>query len=362
METEVNILIVDDVEENIISLKDMIEDKDRNIYTATNGTEALRMNQNYDFDLIMCDVRMPEMDGFKFLNLLRLNPDKKNIPFIFITAYDKERQFEHKGYTGGAVDYLVKPLDVDITRAKVDVFVELARKKNELKSKNEELQDLYKMKRDFMETLAIDMRGPLSMIQLYTEFLQINLEGKITEDLIYLLESNHQSAVYLNRSLNNLLDILNLGAGKIELKLENVDVKSFVESIVLTNKIIGLKKNISLKLNFKGEIPKCLIDESKIRQVLNNLILNAIQFSKEDSFVYITVSAKEDNLLFEVIDEGKGISIEELDNLFKPLKKNMGLYICWKIIEYHKGKIGMEFGIEKGSKFYFDIPIWRDQR
>ena len=112
MDTEVNILIVDDFEENIISLKDMIEDKCRNIYSATNGTEALRMNQNYDFDLIMCDVRMPEMDGFKFLNLLRLNPDKKNIPFIFITDYDKERQFEHRGYTEGAVDYLIKPLDV----------------------------------------------------------------------------------------------------------------------------------------------------------------------------------------------------------------------------------------------------------
>ena len=361
MDTEVNILIVDDLEENIISLKDMIEDKDRDIYSATTGTEALRMNQNYDFDLIMCDVRMPEMDGFKFLNLLRLNPDKKNIPFIFITAYDKERQFEHKGYTGGAVDYLIKPLDVDITRAKVDVFVELAKKKNELKSKNEELEELYKMKNDFMETLAFEMRNPLKMINFYTEFLQINMKGKIAEDLFYLLESSHQATVYLNKSLNNLLDILNLGAGKTELELENVDIKSFVETIVLTNKIIGLEKNICLKLNLNGEIPKCLIDEPKIRQVLNNFILNAIKFSKKDSVVNVNVSAKENRLLFEVIDEGKGISIEELDNLFKPLKNNLGLYICWKIIEYHKGKIGIESEVENGSKFYFDIPIWRDQ-
>jgi diguanylate cyclase (GGDEF)-like protein len=135
-----SILIVDDRRENLLALEGWLEDPDLKIVKATSGNEALGLMLEEDFALILLDVQMPEMDGFETAELMRLNEKTKNLPIIFVTAISKERKHVFKGYQAGAVDYLFKPLDPDILKAKVNVFIQLVRQKGILEKTSEELK------------------------------------------------------------------------------------------------------------------------------------------------------------------------------------------------------------------------------
>lgn len=133
---KVNILLVDDKESNLFALEQLLSKKERTFYKATTGKEALKMAYNYEFDLILLDVQMPEMDGFEVAQLLKSNIRTKEIPIIFATAEKKEQQSIVRGIEEGALDYLFKPLDPEITRAKVEVLLKIQVQKKELKEKN----------------------------------------------------------------------------------------------------------------------------------------------------------------------------------------------------------------------------------
>lgn len=137
---KLNILIVDDKRANIFAMEQMLARPDRNILTATNGNEALKLVLNEDISLIILDVQMPDMDGFEVAQIIKSNKRTRDIPIIFASAEKKERQFMVKGFEEGAIEYLYKPLDKDITQAKVDVLLKLQMQKAELQEKNHALE------------------------------------------------------------------------------------------------------------------------------------------------------------------------------------------------------------------------------
>ncbi len=135
------ILIVDDLPQNLISLEALLQTPDRNIVQATSGNDALKIILDHDFALILLDVQMPGMDGFETAELIRKGNRFKHIPIIFVTAISKEQKHMFKGYETGAVDYLFKPLNPQILEAKVNVFIELYRKRMTLKQTTKKLQE-----------------------------------------------------------------------------------------------------------------------------------------------------------------------------------------------------------------------------
>jgi PAS domain S-box-containing protein len=137
---KVNILIVDDKRANIFAMEQMLARPDRHFLTATNGNEALKLVLNEDISLIILDVQMPDMDGFEVAQIIKSNKRTRDIPIIFASAEKKERQFMVKGFEEGAIEYLHKPLDKDITQAKVDVLLKLQLQKVELQEKNHALE------------------------------------------------------------------------------------------------------------------------------------------------------------------------------------------------------------------------------
>jgi PAS domain S-box-containing protein len=134
------ILIVDDKPANILALEGLLTSKDRILLNATNGKDALKISLNKDIDLIILDVQMPDMDGFEVAQILKLNKRTKDIPIIFASAEKKEHKFMIKGFEEGGVDYLYKPLDPEIARAKVSVLLKLQLQKKELIEKNLSLE------------------------------------------------------------------------------------------------------------------------------------------------------------------------------------------------------------------------------
>jgi PAS domain S-box-containing protein len=136
----VNILLVDDRPENLVALAAMLEAPGYNLVTARSGPEALRRLLRDEFALVLLDVLMPEMDGFEVAALIRQRDPSRRVPIIFLTALGRDVGSIYRGYTSGAVDYLVKPIDPEVVRAKVAVFVELHRKNQKLKVQGERLR------------------------------------------------------------------------------------------------------------------------------------------------------------------------------------------------------------------------------
>lgn len=139
--TPINILLVDDKEENIVALEALIKRDDIRIFSTTSPNEALKIAWENHICIALVDVQMPEIDGFELVRMLKTNPRTKDILIIFVTAISFESKYAIKGYTSGAIDYLYKPLDPYITSAKVNSFIQIARNQEEIKRKNQELQN-----------------------------------------------------------------------------------------------------------------------------------------------------------------------------------------------------------------------------
>ncbi|HEU4754878.1 MAG TPA: response regulator, partial [Armatimonadota bacterium] len=132
MEPRVNILLVDDHPENLTALKAVLQDFDQNLVTASSGAEALKHLLTQDFALVLLDVQMPEVDGFETARLIRERERSRHTPIVFLTAIGVAEDQIAAGYAVGAVDYLFKPLDTHILRAKVATFIELAKRTRQL--------------------------------------------------------------------------------------------------------------------------------------------------------------------------------------------------------------------------------------
>src|SRR5262249_5795455 len=123
--TRASILVVDDHPANLVALEAVLDPLGHEVIKCSSGEEALRHLLNRDFALILLDVQMPGLDGFKTAQLIKDRPKSRDIPIIFITALSRDSSHVFRGYSHGAVDYLLKPFDPDILRSKISVFVEL---------------------------------------------------------------------------------------------------------------------------------------------------------------------------------------------------------------------------------------------
>lgn len=143
---KVSILVVDDRPENIFAMRSILSQPDYEIIDAPSGSEALKPLLKHDFAVILLDVLMPGMDGFETARLIRQREASRHIPIIFLTAAGNDMSMIHRGYSSGAVDYLLKPVDADIVKAKVGVFVDLYRKTQQLKRQEQQLREADRLK------------------------------------------------------------------------------------------------------------------------------------------------------------------------------------------------------------------------
>lgn len=239
----------------------------------------------------------------------------------------------------------------------------------ELHKKNAQLENLNKLKNQFLGMAAHDLRNPIGIILQYSDFLLEKLQTILTKKHLHLLSRIRNSSQFMLRLINDLLDVSKIESGKLELDLQDTDVSSFIEHNLSLNQVFASQKQIQLRLNMEKNIPSILMDPSKMEQVLNNLISNAIRYSTLESKVTIEIKLEDEMLLFSVKDEGPGIAKEDIPSLFQAFQTTrnkgtagekstgLGLLIAKKIIKEHGGKIGVNSVLGKGSTFYFTLPL-----
>lgn len=245
---------------------------------------------------------------------------------------------------------------------------EMATMQRELAKKNAQLRHLNEQKNQFLGVAAHDLRNPLSGIMGFSEFL-LQEQDLSREEQQEFLQIIHQSSQFMLQLVNDLLSYTALESGKLQLRLEKIDLVAQIQRNIEVNRVIAQPKGIKISFEYDTGLPSVLIDTSKIDQVLNNLVSNAIKYSYPNSQINVTLKRDDSQVVIAVQDEGQGIPTDELDKLFKPFQKTsvqstageestgLGLAIVKNIVQGHQGRIWVTSEVGKGSTFYIALPI-----
>ncbi len=254
-------------------------------------------------------------------------------------------------------------LVVGITVARLKLSVE----KEKVQSKN--LRELNQALNRFIGIAAHDLRNPIGIIQMYSLYLLQDRESGLKEHQVRILNIIKDSSSFMLRLVEDLLDISKIESGNIQLNMTRNDYASFLRDNVDVNRILASRKRIRIRLKTDEGLPDIMFDRGKLTQVLNNLISNAVNYSEPGSNVEISANIKDDDLVTMVKDHGPGIKPEDRDKVFREFQRGhckatggekstgLGLAIARKIVEGHRGRIGVRSEPGKGSEFYFTLPL-----
>ncbi len=391
--TPVRILIVDDREENHISLKAALEDLNFEFESAYSGEEALKILLNdVDFTLIILDVVMPKMDGFETATYITKRESLKSIPILFLTARDIENQI-FKAFEIGAVDYISKPIIPELLKAKVGVFVELSsknimlqRQKRKLEEMNQQLtKEIAERKastnkiKELNETLsnrlkelealdafsysvAHDFKTPLSNISMLTHILKRSDLQSDDEAFGNLKKID----VQVDRLKNLIEDLLIFSHQDTVIKKVETDMNQLVAEVIDELKL-SFENLEKYKLSLE-QLPNAYCNPGLMKQVWSNILSNAIKYSsnRDEPKVWIKSKKEDDFLTFSVHDNGVGFTKDETKQLFKTFNRlesakdfngsGIGLVLTKRIIEKHGGQVWAESdpGIETIFSFCID--------
>jgi signal transduction histidine kinase len=246
---------------------------------------------------------------------------------------------------------------------------ELANLQREVTKKNVELEKLNEEKNRFLGIAAHDLRNPLNAIQMYSEFLLDEAADALNQEQMGFVSIIHSSSRFMLELVNDLLDVAKIESGKLELELSNTDLVRLIERNVVLNSAMASKKQIELHFEHDDYVPNVQIDTSKIEQVLNNLITNALKFSSSGSVIKVNLVRTDNEVILSVKDQGQGIPSDDLDKLFKPFQRTsvkttggeestgLGLAIVRKIVLGHKGRVWVESEVGSGTTFYVALPL-----
>ena len=388
--SKIKILLVDDREDNLFSIQAVLEKDGYEFRQATSGRQALKiLLVEMDFTLILMDVMMPNMNGLQTAFMIYQRERLKHIPIIFITAYDNAEMNAFHGYQAGAVDYIYKPINPDLLRAKVSVFVELYRKNHQLMEQEEKLlqinneleehvrkrtEELYNKNREleyknneltkvnndldnFIYTASHDLMSPVINIEglltvLYKEFDIPNEEFRRLKDLTLL------SAERLKNTIKDLTEISKVQKGGDD-DIETVRFKNLLDET--EHSIMGIIEKNKARIISDFDIKEIRFSRKNIRSIFYNLLSNAVKYSSPLRLPVIHVSTRKyhEYIVLSIRDNGMGMNEQSLGKIFEMFKRlhdhvegtGIGLYIVKRIMENNDGKIEVESKLNEGTTF-----------
>jgi signal transduction histidine kinase len=412
-QSDIKILVVDDREDNLFSIETILEKDGYTLVKANSGRAALKILLNqHDFTLILMDVQMPGMSGLETATLISEREKLKHIPIIFITAHNYDEEYIFKGYQMGGVDYIYKPINPELLRVKVGVFVELYRRNHELIEQekklltanknlekeieerkiteekirmlnqqlienNVQLQSTNQELDRFAYVASHDLQEPLRKIQLFTDKLIYQYGHKLDDEVQVFLGKIAKSSKRMQQLVNDLLKLSRQTDDNIE--FEQTNLNELLNEVLSDMETDIQKKNVTIT---SGDLPVIYVIPSQIRQLFQNIISNSIKFSKENCTPEIHIKTEVvkganlpnvDRKLFEntfyniyIRDNGIGFDTKYAEEIFVVFKRlhshqqfegtGIGLSICKKIVEKHKGFITAQSTLDQGSTFIITLP------
>jgi signal transduction histidine kinase len=379
------ILIVDDEKVTMENLEYVMKKEGYEVIGTESGQNALKLLNEYQFDVVLTDLRMAEVDGTQILKRCHeLYPDTE---VIIITGYATLESAIH-AMKQGAFYYIAKPFKLDEVRKVVKEAVEKVKLKKEnialLDAKSsleraveEAVGKLYEKQAQLIaaEKLAIlgtfaagvahEINNPLAIINekagLMKDILEMSENCKHKIKFLNLLDAIFESINRCGKITHRILGF----ARKTEVSIEIFDLNDLIKYLTVFLEKEIFYKNIRLELNLKENLPEVRSDKGQLQQVFLNIIKNAIDAVENGGLVAVSTDIKDENMVkVSIKDNGHGISGEDLKHMFEPFfttkekgkGTGLGLSITYGIVKNLGGNILVESEVNKGTTFIVEIP------
>ncbi len=287
-----------------------------------------------------------------------------NVAFLTLDNFKQSNVFDIEAV--GMAEIFATQVGVVLKRLNLEA--ELQTRQAEIERKNVELEQANRLKSEFLANMSHELRTPLTSIIGFAELLSEEVFGHLNQKQKQYAKDIFNSGNHLLLLINDILDLSKIESGHMDLDLDECDISELIDSVMeIMNEPIR-KAKIICYTKMSGNLDFAYIDERKIKQVLFNLIANAVKFTFEGGSIEICVSEQDNKLKFSVKDTGIGIAEENLSKLFKEFSQidsslarrhegtGLGLVLSKRLVELHEGTIGVESQLGEGSNFYFFIP------
>lgn len=361
------ILMIDDDRMNIKILGSILQSEGYVTQEGSSGEEALTLYDEFKPDLVLMDVVLPGIDGFAVCRELRARHGDNTAPVIFITAKTESDDIV-EGLAAGGVDYLAKPFRRKESLARIRTHLQNKLLIEQQKALVDQLKTANQAKNKLLGMAAHDLRNPLASIRGLAEFLTDGTVGQLTPDQLDLANTIFETSQSMLTLLNELLDVATIEAGELKVHKEPCNLAELVEKAVYLNNINANKKNTKIVYSPPYEAPIVRMDQAKIKQVMDNLLSNAVKYSPPGSTINVRISGFHPAYTVAVQDQGPGIPESERHQLFKDFvtlsskptggekATGLGLAICRKIVEAHRGAITATNLPHGGCEFSIMLP------
>ena len=248
------------------------------------------------------------------------------------------------------------------------IAIENVRLINEIQEKSAQLEVANRHKSEFLANMSHELRTPLNAILGFSEVLADQMFGEVNEKQLEYLSDIHSSGQHLLSLINDILDLSKIEAGRMELDLSNFSLSMALGNALTLIKERASRQGVALDLNVAAGLEEWVGDERKFKQVMLNLLTNAVKFTPQGGKITVTAKRGDDGLEISVTDTGAGIAPEDQQAVFEEFKQvggdrvkkaegtGLGLAITRKFIELHGGRIGLQSEPGKGSTFRFNLP------
>lgn len=356
------VLLVDDVPANLVALQAQLEDMDCELVCAKTGNEALRQLLKREYAVMLLDVQMPEMDGYEVARYARQHPSTRDVPIIFLTAMIETEESVLRGYGTGAVDLLFKPINGQILRSKVQVFLELHNGRRRLADEVEAHKKTLAELEAFNYSVSHDLRAPLRPLDGFSHALLEDYGDVLDDKGRDYLTRIRAAAQRMSQLIDDLLRLSRISRAAV--RTQRVDLSGIARSVVeeLRRDDAGRAVDfVAAELTVDG-------DAQLLRIALENLLRNAWKFTRKEEHATIELGTLEERgeSVYFVRDDGAGFDPKFAQRLFQPFQRfhsadefegtGIGLAIVDRIVRHHGGRLWAESSPDNGATFFFTLP------
>ena len=358
--------MVDDIPANLQMLSEMLKGRGYKVRAAVSGKLALQAASNEPPDLILLDINMPEMNGYEVCEKLKADEKLKDIPVIFLSALT-ETIDKVKAFGTGGVDYITKPFQFEEVEARVETHLELRRQKLRLQEAYDKLRELEKLRDSFVQMVIHDLRSPLTGTFAYLKLLRDNTDNTLSAAHSSYVAEAMKAVMQMIGMTCDILETSRMEEGQMKLKAAECDLGRILEDGI--SGVKPLSGGREIRLTPPVSPVTVLADREIILRVLQNLLSNALKFTRDGDLILLGIEPAGGRVRVSVKDNGLGIAPEYKEMIFdksaqgelraghQRYSTGLGLTFCKLAVEAHGGRIGVDSEEGKGSCFWFELPV-----